>query len=198
MTRRPRTPFRQTVETRRDRAGNAGKRRGLQADAWAISLAPVITEIVAQGYCGLIDLAHELEKRGCATRRGGKWSSGLVYTLCQRLVSLGILELPKMQGRYNPRTRSEITREGVDRGRRALRDNADDFARGMAPIVSSLRAHGYTSYALLADALNARGIAPQRAAYWTKGTVHILCERLREMAERKSDGVSNATDMLLK
>ena len=172
---------------------NASTTRSRQADAWAMSLAPVVTGILAQGYFGLDDLARELEARGCTTRRGGKWSYDLACKLCRRLTNLGIIDHPKEQGRYLPLQRSEVTREGVNRGRRALSDNADDFARSMAPILSSLRAHGYTTYGLLADALNARGIRPQRAERWTKRSVRHLIDRLSEMAKRVDAGDALAT-----
>lgn len=81
----------------------ASQGRRKQADEWAIWLAPAVTNILAQGYFGLADLAQQLNACGCSSRRGGKWSSTLAGKLCRRLVKLGLIEHPKTRGRYLPR-----------------------------------------------------------------------------------------------
>lgn len=163
---------------------NASESRRRLADAWALSIAPLVTDILADGWFGFDNLAHRLAESGCRTRRGGKWTADLARRLCKRLTRLGAVDNSILRQRGYPLQHHEARRERVDRVRRALRNHADDFARGMAPILSALRAHGYRTHASLAEALNARGITPQRAKRWTQASVRHLCDRLREMAAR--------------
>lgn len=170
---------------------NASESRRRRADAWALSVAPLVTSILTEGYFGFDHLAHRLAETGCRTRRGGKWSADLARRLCRRLAHLGAVDSPILGQRGYPLQHQEAHRESVDRVRRALRDHADDFALGMAPVLSSLKAHGYRTHAGLADALNARDIPPQRAKRWTQASVRHLCDRLREIAARDG-GITSA------
>jgi len=162
----------------------ASKVRRKQADDWALSLAPVVNDIFKEGFGGFDLLARELAVRGCKTRRGGKWRVDTARKLFHRLVALGLLDGTILTRRGYPLHPHEARRESVDRVRQAFRDHADAFARTLAPILSSLRAHGSRTHASLADALNTRGIAPQRVERWTQASVRHLCNRLREMADR--------------
>lgn len=173
----------------------AAETRRQQADTWAIALAPVVHEILKDGFQGLVALASELEARGCKTRRGGLWSAKLVGELCRRLQSKGLVPPLASASRYRPSKVGLRNREGVERSRAALRDNADDFARSLAPMITSLRAHGVLTHKSLADALNARNILPQRAARWTVPTIRHLCQRLQDMASRAKTDDATATSL---
>lgn len=164
--------------------GRSSEARLRQSQAWARSLAPIVNELLKDGYFGMSYLAEALEARGCATQRGGRWTRRSTRILCRHLVAIGCIADPKNFARPRPFDDLTPLRRAVERNRQALRDNADDFARSMAPILSSLRAHGVTSYSALAKALNERGILPLRATRWTGENVRHLSDRLRAMAAR--------------
>jgi len=50
--------------------------------------------------------------------------------------------------------------------RRTVSENADAFARDLAPVVEAIRAEGVTSLRGIAAALNARGIRTRRGGRW--------------------------------
>lgn len=55
------------------------------------------------------------------------------------------------------------------------RRKADDFAKGILPIIQTLKAQGVTSLSHLARSLNASGVATQRGGRWTAtGVKNIL------------------------
>ena len=76
-----RLPPKATPETRaKGSATNAE-----QAQAFAERLRPVLTELDG---LSLRTVARELERRGIATVRGGKWTAGLVSTARKRLAGI--------------------------------------------------------------------------------------------------------------
>jgi DNA invertase Pin-like site-specific DNA recombinase len=76
-----RRPPKATPETRaKGSAANAE-----QARAFAERLRPLLTELDG---LSLRSVARELERRGIATARGGKWTAGLVSAARKRLGSL--------------------------------------------------------------------------------------------------------------
>ena len=76
-----RQPPKATPETRaKGSATNAE-----QAQAFAERLRPVLTELDG---LSLRTVARELERRGIATVRGGKWTAGLVSTARKRLAGI--------------------------------------------------------------------------------------------------------------
>jgi len=76
-----RQPPKATPETRtKGSAANAE-----QAQAFAERLRPILTELDG---LSLRTVARELERRGIATVRGGKWTAGLVSTARKRLASV--------------------------------------------------------------------------------------------------------------
>jgi len=62
--------------------------------------------------------------------------------------------------------------------RRTVSDNADAFARDLAPIVEAIRAEGATSLRGIAEALHARGIRTRRGGRWWVSNVRGLLKRL--------------------
>jgi len=68
----------------------AGRKVGIQrADARAIALAPVITDIKASGITTPYTIAAELVRRGIPTARGHRyWGHGQAYKLLKRLDKL--------------------------------------------------------------------------------------------------------------
>lgn len=69
-----------------------------------------------------------------------------------------------------------IERVGVI-GRAALTDQADAFAANVRPIIEALRATGITTYAAIADALNARGVRTARGGQWHASSVRNVSLR---------------------
>jgi DNA invertase Pin-like site-specific DNA recombinase len=62
--------------------------------------------------------------------------------------------------------------------RETVRQNADEHAAALAPVVEALRAEGHTTLRALADALNARGMMTRRGGRWHVSNVKNLIERL--------------------
>lgn len=177
----------ESVEQNRRVDGRSSEVRMRQSQAWALTLAPIVDEVLQKGFQNYEQLAQELDARGVKTRQGCRWSEDTAGHLYRTLAAMGRIPSPMSYERYRACQRSPRNHEAVERNRQALRDNADDFARGMAPILASLRAHGCTNPGLLAAELNARGIMPQRASQWTYWNVRHLIERLREMTSRRDD-----------
>ncbi len=72
---------------RRAGKGNADAVRALKAaaDSNAAALRDMVGDIQAQGVLTLKGIAHELERRGARTARGGRWSATQVARLLARL-----------------------------------------------------------------------------------------------------------------
>ena len=100
-----------SLDTRASESKAAADLRRTQADAWAVSLAPTVAAIIGEGYFGLADLAEQLSARALPTRRGGRWSPNLAGKLCRRLIKLGLMEHPKLRGRYIPPTHTHRYRQ---------------------------------------------------------------------------------------
>ncbi|OZB51376.1 MAG: resolvase [Stenotrophomonas sp. 14-69-23] len=58
---------------------------------------------------------------------------------------------------------------------------ADEFAKGMRPVLAVLRHDGLSSYADIARGLNRRGIATQRGKEWTPTGVRNVVERINRL-----------------
>ena len=67
--------------------------------------------------------------------------------------------------------------EAQTKGRVSGRVAADRFAAKVLPIIRQIQATGVTSPLILADALNARGIATARGGIWRAPTVRNLLAR---------------------
>jgi DNA invertase Pin-like site-specific DNA recombinase len=80
----------------------------------------------------------------------------------------------------NPNGAAALMRAG--KGGSALqetvRQNADEHAAALAPVVEALRAEGHTTLRALADALNARGMMTRRGGRWHVSNVRNILERL--------------------
>ena len=76
----------------------------------------------------------------------------------------------------NPNGAAALRRagEGGVALRRTVAMNADEFARGLAPVVAELRAGGCTTLRSLAGALNAKGVLTRRGAKWQVSNVRNL------------------------
>ena len=63
-----------------------------------------------------------------------------------------------------------------------LKDDADSFARALAPVLEDIRRSGLTSLPLMAKALNDRHIQTRRGGKWHPTSVRNLLARLPEVA----------------
>lgn len=63
----------------------------------------------------------------------------------------------------------------------AIRANADDHARNLAPVVEELRSQGHRSLGAMAEELNRRGILTPRSGRWYKSSVRNLNNRLEAL-----------------
>ncbi|MGV8988601.1 MAG: recombinase-like helix-turn-helix domain-containing protein [Cypionkella sp.] len=64
--------------------------------------------------------------------------------------------------------------------RKAVRDNADGFAAGLAPVLEDIRARGHVTLRALAAELDRRGMRTRRGGTWQVSNVRNLIERLRQ------------------
>lgn len=67
--------------------------------------------------------------------------------------------------------------EAQGKGLRERLRRADQFAANVIPLIESIRAAGVTTYAGIAKALNARGVATARGGTWYPSTVQKLASR---------------------
>ena len=175
------------------RASNIRRR---QADEWALSLASDMKEILSKGYPGFEPIARELQERGCATRRGGKWSVTAARLLFHRLVALGVLpERSRLRPRPDVVAALVQDRRGVEASRRALREYADEFALSLAPAVDGLGRDGFRTHRALADELNRKGVLTRQGKRWKPHTVRELIKRIREAHTRNSIQGIHATEV---
>jgi len=180
----------------RNRTANAGQRRAFAANTFARLMAPLFAELEASGFLSPYAMAAELNRRGLRGRLGTRWVPAAVNKLRLRMIGLGVLNsVAAVSGRgvrYYLQEPTRHSRAAVDRNREALREQADAFARRMRPALALLRARGITTYAKLADALNACGFEPRRGRSWTASSVKNLCARLDQLAEREPGRTSLA------
>jgi len=89
----------------------------------------------------------------------------------------------------NPNGTGALRRAGADGAalRRTVRDNADAFARDLAPVVAAIRADGATSLRAVAAALEARGIRTRRGGRWRTSNVADLLARLERLRARAGE-----------
>jgi DNA invertase Pin-like site-specific DNA recombinase len=84
----------------------------------------------------------------------------------------------------NPNGAASLHRAG--KGNKAavksIRDNANQHAFNLAPVIEALRAEGITSLGTTAAALNERGMLTPRGGYWHKSSVRNLLTRLDHLA----------------
>jgi DNA invertase Pin-like site-specific DNA recombinase len=73
-------------------------------------------------------------------------------------------------------SRIEEQKAAARLGAAVNRDQAQQFARNVLPIVSSIRAAGIQSLSAIAEALNARGITTARGGRWHAATVSRLIQ----------------------
>ncbi|QFT59521.1 hypothetical protein FIU94_11870 [Sulfitobacter sp. THAF37] len=80
----------------------------------------------------------------------------------------------------NPNGAAALLRAG--KGGTALwetvRQNADDHAAALAPVVDALKAEGHTTLRAMAEALNDRGMLTRRGGRWHVSSVRSLLIRL--------------------
>ncbi|MCA0871458.1 recombinase family protein [Seohaeicola saemankumensis] len=80
----------------------------------------------------------------------------------------------------NPNGAAALRRAG--KGGAALRStvsaNADDFARGLAPIIAAIQSDGHTTLRAIASELNRRGILTRQGGTWHVSNVRNLTKRL--------------------
>lgn len=74
-------------------------------------------------------------------------------------------------------SRVEEQRVASQRGAAANRSHADQFANNVLPVIESIRAAGISTFAGIATALNARGVATARGGHWYAATVRRLTAR---------------------
>ena len=83
----------------------------------------------------------------------------------------------------NPNGADALRRAG--KGGEALREavtqNADDYAKDLAPVVAGIRAEGHTSLRAIAAELNARGVLTRRGGNWHVSTVKNLLSRIEAL-----------------
>jgi len=65
--------------------------------------------------------------------------------------------------------------------RAAVSDNADAFARSLAPVIDDIRKNGHHSLRAIARELNARGIQTRRGRCWHVSTVQNLLGRIERL-----------------
>jgi len=78
----------------------------------------------------------------------------------------------------NPNGAAALRRAGEDGTalRRTVQENADDFARRLAPVIEALRVEHVTSLRGIAVALNDRGMMTRRGGQWQVSNVrNLLC-----------------------
>jgi DNA invertase Pin-like site-specific DNA recombinase len=80
----------------------------------------------------------------------------------------------------NPNGAAALRRagEGGVALRQTVRQNADEHAAALAPVIAALRAEGHTTLRALADALNARGMMTRRGGRWHVSNVRNMLARL--------------------
>jgi DNA invertase Pin-like site-specific DNA recombinase len=80
----------------------------------------------------------------------------------------------------NPNGAAALRRagEGGVALRQTVRQNADEHAVALAPVIAALRAEGHTTLRALADALNARGMMTRRGGRWHVSNVRNMLARL--------------------
>jgi DNA invertase Pin-like site-specific DNA recombinase len=114
---------------------------------------------------GVMALVAEQERRAISRR-----TEEALATAKARCVRLG-----KPNG-------AAALRRSADGGaalRRTVSENADAFARDLAPIIEAIRAEGATSLRGIAAALNERGIRTRRGGRWWVSNVRGLLARGR-------------------
>lgn len=62
-----------------------------------------------------------------------------------------------------------------------IRRKADDYAKGVLPVIQTLQAQGVTSLSHLARSLDASGVATQRGGQWTAAGVRNILARIRSL-----------------
>lgn len=80
----------------------------------------------------------------------------------------------------NPNGAAALRRAGKGGAalRETVRQNADDHAAALAPVVEALRAEGHMTLRAMAEALNGRGMMTRRGGRWHVSNVRNLLARL--------------------
>jgi len=151
---------------------------------WCRRIAPVVLELLKEGYPGMKVLATELNEQGQRTRRGSLWTHGQVSTLFQTLIKLGILSKDYA---YPVRKSSPIARSNrarVEGARLASANQADAFALSLAPTIYALQRAGFSSNPSIARQLNLRGISTRQGKVWEAYSIQALLARIRSAKHR--------------
>ncbi|WP_238928946.1 recombinase family protein [Alexandriicola marinus] len=84
----------------------------------------------------------------------------------------------------NPNGAAALRRSGKGGAalRRTVTENADTFARSLAPVLADIRAHGHTTLRAIAAELNSRGIRTRRGGQWHVSNVRNLLARKQKVA----------------
>lgn len=115
---------------------------------------------------GVKALVAEAEREAISRRMKEALASAKV-----RVVKLG-----------NPNGGAALRRAG--KGGAALRatvaENADQFVRDVAPVITNIRAAGHSSLRVVAAELSVRGIKTRRGGTWNVGNVLNLFQRIEK------------------
>jgi|SRR5580704_2186823 hypothetical protein len=148
----------------RMRGGQGALANKRAAYAHAHALGSTIRNLMAAGFVSQRALADELNRRGIATARGGKWhrtSIGRVLTRLDLITS----------GRGEAKTRA-----------------ADARATALAATIRRLQRAGFVSNAAIARELNLRRIPTAQDSKWHPFGVSRLLERLEKLDRASSSG----------
>jgi hypothetical protein len=95
----------------------------------------------------------------------------------------------------NPNGAAALRRAG--KGGTALqetvRQNADEHAAALAPVLEALKAEGHATLRAMADALNARGMMTRRGGRWHVSTVKGLVERIDGLRSSRQSSSADAS-----
>lgn len=95
----------------------------------------------------------------------------------------------------NPNGAAALRRAGLGGAplRRAVSDNADAFARSLAPVIADLQRRGHRSLRAIALQLNQRGILTRRGKRWHVSNVRNLLIRLASAENGNTPGARDRT-----
>ena len=169
---RAESPFRkwETCCTWQENGDGSAKLDRLSRDASLLTLRDSSVRLVACDMpgandltVGIMALAAEQEREAISWR-----TREALATAKARDVKLG-----------NPNGAEASRRAGEDGSalRKTFRQNADEHAAALAPVVEALRGEGHTTLRGLADALNARGTMTRRGGRWHVSNVSNLMAR---------------------
>jgi hypothetical protein len=128
--------------------------------AVAMAFASAVRELQAEGVVTGRAIADELNRRGVATERNGRWHNTTVVRMLTRLVMLK-------------------SAAGYSGAGAASRHAAIVRAQTLAPLIRQIRLAGTVTPKAIAIELNALGIRTLRGGKWHTTTVARLLSRLQ-------------------